>query len=57
MSAPETVDHISAQEFLKNMCDDLKVQDFAIAYDQNLKCWIYGFEKFVTDPVDDPNPE
>ena len=38
------------------MCDDLKLQDFAVTDDENLNCWIYGFEKFVTDPEDDPNP-
>ena len=37
------------------MCDDLKEQDFATTTDKSLNCWIYGFEKFVTDPVADPD--
>ena len=49
MSAP------ASQKFLKNMCDDLKQKDFAVADGDNLNCWIYGFEKFVTDPVADPD--
>jgi hypothetical protein len=55
MSAPATADYISSQQFLKNMCDDLQLQEFAVAYEDNLNCWIYGFEKFVTDTVLDPD--
>jgi hypothetical protein len=51
MSAAES------QQFLKNLCDDLKTQEFAKTEGDNMKCWIYGFEEFVTKPVNDPAPE
>ena len=37
------------------MCDNLKLQEFATTSGKYLNCWIYGFEKFVTDPVADPD--
>jgi hypothetical protein len=45
MAASKTPDYISSQQFLKNMCDDLKLQEFAsTSGDDSLNCWIYGFE-------------
>jgi hypothetical protein len=38
------------------MCDDLKLQDFALTTEENMNCWIYKFEEFVTKAVEDPTP-
>jgi hypothetical protein len=38
------------------MCEDLKLQEFALATEGNLNCWIYAFEEFVTKPLTDPSP-
>lgn len=46
----------SAQAFLLKLCADLKKEEFPITKGKNMHCWIDIFAKFVTDPIDDPDP-
>ena len=47
----------ASQVFLKNMCSDMIVQDFTVNDEENYKCWIFNFEKYVTRTIADSNPE